>query len=117
MTGGAGGRHHNRADRRHQPRTWDRTTQPGPTPERPRSPGSGPAPVPDPIAPRPPLTSSSLLVAAACGVPGGPGGAGGRDRICEDADGVADERTVLITGWELGDTHGGVSNVRDGPDI
>jgi len=33
-----------------------------------------------------------------------------------DGDGVADERRVLITGWALGDTHGGVSNFRYGLD-
>lgn len=31
-------------------------------------------------------------------------------------DDVADERTVVFTGWSLGDTHGGVSNFRYGLD-
>lgn len=31
-------------------------------------------------------------------------------------DDVADERTVLFTGWQLGDTHGGVSNFQYGLD-
>ncbi len=33
-----------------------------------------------------------------------------------DGDDVADFRQVLITGWALGDTHGGVSNFQYGPD-
>jgi len=33
-----------------------------------------------------------------------------------NGDDVADLREVLITGWEMGDTHGGVSNFRYGPD-
>ncbi len=33
-----------------------------------------------------------------------------------DGDDVADERKTLITGWQLGDTHGGVSNFRYGLD-
>ena len=33
-----------------------------------------------------------------------------------DGDGDADLRHVLLTGWGLGDTHGGVSNLRYGPD-
>ena len=33
-----------------------------------------------------------------------------------DGDDRADERRVLIRGWALGDTHGGVSNFRYGPD-
>jgi putative membrane-bound dehydrogenase-like protein len=33
-----------------------------------------------------------------------------------DGDGSADVRHVLLTGWGLGDTHGGVSNLRYGPD-
>lgn len=33
-----------------------------------------------------------------------------------NGDDVADERTTLITGWALGDTHGGVSNFRYGLD-
>ncbi len=33
-----------------------------------------------------------------------------------DGDDVADETTTLITGWALGDTHGGVSNFRYGLD-
>jgi len=33
-----------------------------------------------------------------------------------DGDGRADGRKVLIDGWALGDTHGGVSNFRYGPD-
>ncbi len=33
-----------------------------------------------------------------------------------DGDDVADVRKVLITGWQLGDTHGGVSNFRYGLD-
>ena len=33
-----------------------------------------------------------------------------------DGDDVADERTTLISGWSLGDTHGGVSNFRYGLD-
>ena len=33
-----------------------------------------------------------------------------------DGDDVADERTTLISGWALGDTHGGVSNFRYGLD-
>ncbi|TWT66443.1 PVC-type heme-binding CxxCH protein [Allorhodopirellula solitaria] len=33
-----------------------------------------------------------------------------------DGDDVADEKTTLITGWSLGDTHGGVSNFRYGLD-
>jgi len=33
-----------------------------------------------------------------------------------DGDGKADVREVLITGWTLGDTHGGVSNFRYGLD-
>lgn len=33
-----------------------------------------------------------------------------------DGDDVADERRTLITGWQLGDTHGGVSNFRYGLD-
>ncbi|MCC9655421.1 ThuA domain-containing protein [Rhodopirellula sp. JC737] len=33
-----------------------------------------------------------------------------------DGDDKADFRQVLITGWALGDTHGGVSNFRYGPD-
>ncbi|HBE67602.1 MAG TPA: glycosyl hydrolase [Planctomycetaceae bacterium] len=33
-----------------------------------------------------------------------------------DDDDVADERRTLITGWQLGDTHGGVSNFRYGLD-
>ncbi|MDP7016377.1 MAG: ThuA domain-containing protein [Pirellulaceae bacterium] len=33
-----------------------------------------------------------------------------------DGDDVADLREVLITGWTLGDTHGGVSNIRYGLD-
>ncbi|HEX4132160.1 MAG TPA: PVC-type heme-binding CxxCH protein [Pirellulales bacterium] len=33
-----------------------------------------------------------------------------------DGDGHADERRVLLTGWSAGDTHGGVSNLRYGPD-
>jgi putative membrane-bound dehydrogenase-like protein len=33
-----------------------------------------------------------------------------------DGDDVADLRHVLITGWQLGDTHGGVSNLRYGLD-
>ena len=33
-----------------------------------------------------------------------------------DGDDVSDERTTLISGWDLGDTHGGVSNFRYGLD-
>ncbi len=33
-----------------------------------------------------------------------------------DGDDVADQKTVLITGWAMGDTHGGVSNFRYGLD-
>ncbi|QDV23110.1 Trehalose utilization [Aureliella helgolandensis] len=33
-----------------------------------------------------------------------------------DGDGKADQRQVLISGWELGDTHGGVSNFMYGLD-
>ncbi len=33
-----------------------------------------------------------------------------------DGDDVCDEKTTLITGWALGDTHGGVSNLRYGLD-
>ncbi len=33
-----------------------------------------------------------------------------------DGDDVADFRQVLITGWAMGDTHGGVSNFQYGPD-
>ncbi len=33
-----------------------------------------------------------------------------------DGDGRADQRDVLISGWELGDTHGGVSNFQYGLD-
>ncbi len=33
-----------------------------------------------------------------------------------DGDDVADERTVLLTGWSQGDTHGGVSNFQYGLD-
>ncbi len=33
-----------------------------------------------------------------------------------NGDDVADERKTLITGWQLGDTHGGVSNFRYGLD-
>ncbi|WP_166831755.1 PVC-type heme-binding CxxCH protein [Thalassoroseus pseudoceratinae] len=33
-----------------------------------------------------------------------------------NGDDVADQRTTLITGWALGDTHGGVSNFRYGLD-
>ena len=33
-----------------------------------------------------------------------------------DGDDVADQKTTLITGWSLGDTHGGVSNFRYGLD-
>jgi putative membrane-bound dehydrogenase-like protein len=33
-----------------------------------------------------------------------------------DGDDRADERRVLLTGWGAGDTHGGVSNFRYGPD-
>ncbi len=33
-----------------------------------------------------------------------------------DGDDKADERRVLITGWEMGDTHGGVSNFQYGLD-
>ncbi|MEZ6063027.1 MAG: ThuA domain-containing protein [Planctomycetaceae bacterium] len=33
-----------------------------------------------------------------------------------NGDDVADEKTTLITGWALGDTHGGVSNFRYGLD-
>lgn len=33
-----------------------------------------------------------------------------------DGDDVADLRQVLITGWGMGDTHGGVSNLQYGPD-
>lgn len=33
-----------------------------------------------------------------------------------DGDDVADEREVMITGWALGDTHGGVSNFQYGLD-
>ncbi len=33
-----------------------------------------------------------------------------------DGDDVADERKTLISGWELGDTHGGVSNFQYGLD-
>jgi putative membrane-bound dehydrogenase-like protein len=33
-----------------------------------------------------------------------------------DGDDVADQREVLISGWELGDTHGGVSNFQYGLD-
>lgn len=33
-----------------------------------------------------------------------------------DGDDAADFRQVLITGWALGDTHGGVSNFQYGPD-
>ncbi|MCA9138456.1 MAG: ThuA domain-containing protein, partial [Planctomycetales bacterium] len=33
-----------------------------------------------------------------------------------DGDDVADERRVLISGWDLGDTHGGVSNFQYGLD-
>ena len=33
-----------------------------------------------------------------------------------DGDDVADQKTELITGWALGDTHGGVSNFRYGLD-
>ncbi len=33
-----------------------------------------------------------------------------------DGDDVADEKTVLINGWAMGDTHGGVSNFRYGLD-
>ena len=33
-----------------------------------------------------------------------------------DGDDIADEKTTLITGWDLGDTHGGVSNFRYGLD-
>ncbi|MEM9644812.1 MAG: PVC-type heme-binding CxxCH protein, partial [Planctomycetota bacterium] len=33
-----------------------------------------------------------------------------------DGDDVADQKTALITGWSLGDTHGGVSNFRYGLD-
>lgn len=48
----------------------------------------------------------------------------GRLYVCEttlylkdtDGDDVADFRQVLITGWALGDTHGGVSNFQYGPD-
>ncbi|MFO0915761.1 MAG: PVC-type heme-binding CxxCH protein [Pirellulales bacterium] len=33
-----------------------------------------------------------------------------------DGDDVADQREVLITGWDMGDTHGGVSNFQYGLD-
>ena len=33
-----------------------------------------------------------------------------------DGDDVSDQKTTLITGWALGDTHGGVSNFRYGLD-
>ncbi len=33
-----------------------------------------------------------------------------------DGDDIADERSTLVTGWALGDTHGGVSNFRYGLD-
>ena len=33
-----------------------------------------------------------------------------------DGDGIADRRKILISGWALGDTHGGVSNFRLGLD-
>lgn len=33
-----------------------------------------------------------------------------------DGDGKADQKTTLITGWAMGDTHGGVSNFRYGLD-
>ncbi len=33
-----------------------------------------------------------------------------------DGDDIADFRQVLITGWAMGDTHGGVSNFQYGPD-
>ncbi|WP_235908487.1 PVC-type heme-binding CxxCH protein [Roseiconus nitratireducens] len=33
-----------------------------------------------------------------------------------DGDDVADQRQVVVTGWELGDTHGGVSNFQYGLD-
>ncbi|XZE22220.1 PVC-type heme-binding CxxCH protein [Pirellulaceae bacterium SH449] len=33
-----------------------------------------------------------------------------------DGDGVADFKQVLITGWAMGDTHGGVGNFQYGPD-
>ncbi len=33
-----------------------------------------------------------------------------------DGDDVADQRTVLVTDWQLGDTHGGVSNFQYGLD-
>lgn len=33
-----------------------------------------------------------------------------------DGDGVSDEKTTLISNWNLGDTHGGVSNFRYGLD-
>ena len=33
-----------------------------------------------------------------------------------DGDGRSDRETVLLTGWSLGDTHGGVSNLRPGLD-
>lgn len=36
-----------------------------------------------------------------------------RDR---DGDDIADERQVLISGWQMGDTHGGVSNFQYGLD-
>ncbi|MBY0586265.1 ThuA domain-containing protein [bacterium] len=33
-----------------------------------------------------------------------------------DGDGKADVRVPIITGWAMGDTHGGVNNLRYGPD-